>query len=287
MWSPEFVGENRPGRTVVAPWQEYWYDDQFGKRGQAWAPGGALLPRQVVHRRVHGRPLPEGRLVPARERGRGRGPVPARRGQPRQALRRLRSSAGRPSSSPAPTTTSTAASTPRATTRGWCCTTTCTRSSGTTWRTSSRRPSLPAFQQTPYAPEPYLEGAYVFKYGGKYYLLHAAWNRTLDQPRRQHPLRLRPARRRAARSTSTTRSSPSPTASRARTPSGGPQASAPATTTSSRTTAASCGRRSSATRRFGYWSDPSRIADAAVPGVVRLEWTGPEGNRLYVQRRHG
>lgn len=38
----------------------------------------------------------------------------------------------------------------------------------------------------------------------------------------------------------------------------------------------------------GYWSDPSRIADAAVPGVVRLEWTGPEGNRLYVQRpNHG
>ncbi|CAM5538751.1 hypothetical protein SANTM175S_06848 [Streptomyces antimycoticus] len=36
---------------------------------------------------------------------------------------------------------------------------------------------------------------------------------------------------------------------------------------------------------FGYWSHPSRIADAAVPGVVRLEWTGPEGDRLYVQRR--
>ena len=28
-----------PGRTVVAPWQEYWYDDQFGKRG----PVGSLL----------------------------------------------------------------------------------------------------------------------------------------------------------------------------------------------------------------------------------------------------
>ena len=38
VWSPGFVGENRPGRTVVAPWQEYWYDDQFGKRGQVWAP---------------------------------------------------------------------------------------------------------------------------------------------------------------------------------------------------------------------------------------------------------
>ena len=38
VWSPEFVEENRPGRTVVAPWQEYWYDDEFGKRGEAWAP---------------------------------------------------------------------------------------------------------------------------------------------------------------------------------------------------------------------------------------------------------
>ncbi|MFE3736887.1 hypothetical protein ACFXPP_00595, partial [Streptomyces sp. NPDC059134] len=38
---------------------------------------------------------------------------------------------------------------------------------------------------------------------------------------------------------------------------------------------------------FGYWSHPSRIADAAVPGVVRLEWTGPKGNRLYVRRADG
>lgn len=38
VWSPEFAGENRPGRTVVAPWREYWHDDQFGKRGEAWAP---------------------------------------------------------------------------------------------------------------------------------------------------------------------------------------------------------------------------------------------------------
>ncbi|HET6635611.1 MAG TPA: hypothetical protein VFH77_11390, partial [Streptomyces sp.] len=37
----------------------------------------------------------------------------------------------------------------------------------------------------------------------------------------------------------------------------------------------------------GYWSDPARVADAAVPGVVRLEWTGPQGDRLYVQRRKG
>ncbi|MHA4820445.1 glycoside hydrolase family protein, partial [Streptomyces aculeolatus] len=38
VWSPEFAGENRPGRTVVAPWQEYWHDEMFGKRANAWAP---------------------------------------------------------------------------------------------------------------------------------------------------------------------------------------------------------------------------------------------------------
>lgn len=38
---------------------------------------------------------------------------------------------------------------------------------------------------------------------------------------------------------------------------------------------------------FGYWADPARIADAAVPGVVRLEWTGGPDGRIYVQRRRG
>jgi len=36
----------------------------------------------------------------------------------------------------------------------------------------------------------------------------------------------------------------------------------------------------------GYWSDPSRIADAAVCGVVQVEWTGQAGSRLHVKRRN-
>ncbi|MER6977278.1 hypothetical protein [Streptomyces carpinensis] len=36
----------------------------------------------------------------------------------------------------------------------------------------------------------------------------------------------------------------------------------------------------------GYWSDPSGLDESAAPGVVRLEWTGPEDNRISVQRRH-
>lgn len=38
----------------------------------------------------------------------------------------------------------------------------------------------------------------------------------------------------------------------------------------------------------GCWSDPSALDESAVPGVARLERTGPEGNRIDVQRRnHG
>lgn len=36
--------------------------------------------------------------------------------------------------------------------------------------------SLRTFSETKYSPEPYLEGAYVFKSGGKYHLLQAAWS---------------------------------------------------------------------------------------------------------------
>ena len=35
---------------------------------------------------------------------------------------------------------------------------------------------LETFSETRYSPEPYLEGAYVFKSGGKYHLLQAAWS---------------------------------------------------------------------------------------------------------------
>lgn len=35
---------------------------------------------------------------------------------------------------------------------------------------------LKQFKETAYSPEPYLEGAYIFKSGGKYHLLQAAWS---------------------------------------------------------------------------------------------------------------
>lgn len=144
---------------------------------------------------------------------------------------------------------------------------------------------LPRFRQRPYSPEPYLEGAYVFKYGGKYYLLHAAWDRT------------------SVGSDGSTRNAYDPPGA------GRVQYQYDAVVAvsdhfegpySERWTAGvgaghnnffvdHAGRPWATFFRnpaAGHWSDPARVADAAVAGVVRLEWTGPDGNRLYVKRRN-
>jgi len=145
---------------------------------------------------------------------------------------------------------------------------------------------LPLFQQMPYSPEPYLEGAYVFKYGEKYYLLHAAWDRTSVA---------------ADGSVRYAYDPPGP---------GRTQYQYDAVVAVSDSFEGPYSRRWTAgvgaghnnffedhsgkawatffrNPNAGYWSDPSRVADAAVPGVVQMEWTGPDGNRLYVQRRPG
>ena len=144
--------------------------------------------------------------------------------------------------------------------------------------------NLPKFQQTRYSPEPYLEGAYVFRHGGKYYLLHAAWNRS------------------SINADGSTRHAYDPPGQ------GRVQYQYDAVVAvadhfegpySKRWTAGvSAGHNNFFADRdgrlwatffrnpnFGHWSNSSRLDESAVPGVVRLEWTGPKGNRLYVQRR--
>ncbi|MCG5220881.1 family 43 glycosylhydrolase [Streptosporangium sp. KLBMP 9127] len=286
VWSPEFAGENRPGRVVVAPWQEYWNDEQFGKRGNAWAPevhhfrgkwyiaacmgdhsqkvgsfllvseGGVEGPYRLVEGN-HDKPFGDSFIG---------GPAFIKPG----AYHHIDGSLY---------------------TEG-----------DDAWLVLHNHlyakfrddmedivpvTGLPAFRQTPYAPEPYLEGAYVFKHGGKYYLLHAAWNRSSANP------------------DGSTRYAYDPPAA------GRVQYHYDAVVAVSDrfegpyserwTMGVGAGHnnifkdhsgRLWATffrnPRFGYWADPSRSAEAAVPGVVRLEWTGPQGRRLYVQRRdHG
>ncbi|WP_413797895.1 family 43 glycosylhydrolase [Streptomyces iranensis] len=283
VWSPEFAGENRPGRTVVAPWQEYWYDERFGKRGEVWAP-------ELHHFRGtwyivacmgdHSRKVGSFLLV---SEGGIEGPY-------RLAEGNLDKPFGDP-----------AIGGPDFIEPGayhhidgglfsegddaWLV---LHNNLYARFRDDMEdivpTSGLPTFRQRPYSPEPYLEGAYVFKYGGSYYLLQAAWNRTSANP---------------DGSTRYAYDPPGP---------GRVQYHYDAVIAvsdrfegpySKRWTAGvgaghnnvfeDHGGRLWATffrnPNFGYWSDPSRIGDAAVPGVVRLEWTGPEGRRLYVRRR--
>ncbi|MFC5825883.1 family 43 glycosylhydrolase [Nonomuraea insulae] len=286
VWSPEFVGENQPGRTVVAPWQEYWTDEQFGKRGNAWAPevhyyrgkwyivacmgdhsqkvgsfmlvsdGGVEGPYRLVEGNLD-KPFGDSFIG---------GPAFIKPGayhhidgslytEGRDAWlvlhNHLYAKFRDDMEDIVPTT------------------------------------NLPKFQQTPYTPEPYLEGSYVFKHEGRYYLLHAAWDRS------------------SANADGSTRYAyDTPATGRVQY-----QYDAVVAVSdhfegpySERWTLGvgaghnnifkDHGGRLWATffrnPAFGHWADPSRVGESAVPGVVRLEWTGPRGDRLYVQRRdHG
>ncbi|WP_413099541.1 family 43 glycosylhydrolase [Streptomyces sp. Inha503] len=283
VWSPEFVGENRPGRTVVAPWQEYWYDERFGKRGEVWAPelhrfrGTWYI---VACMGDHSRKVGSFLLV---SEGGIEGPY-----------RLIEGNHDKPFGDPfigGPDFIEPGAYhhiDGSLFTEGDDAWLVLHNNLYARFRDDMEdivpASGLPAFQQRPYSPEPYLEGAYVFKYEGSYYLLQAAWNRTSANP---------------DGSTRYAYDPPGP---------GRVQYHYDAVIAVSDRFEGPYSKRWTAgvgaghnnvfvdhdgrlwatffrNPNFGYWSDPSRIADAAVPGVVRLEWTGPEGRRLYVRRR--
>jgi len=285
VWSPEFVGENRPGRTVVAPWQEYWYDDRFGKRGQAWAPelhrfrgkwyivacmgdhskkvgsfmlvseGGVEGPYRLVEGNLD-KPFGDSFIGGPNFIEPGAyhhidGGLYSEGDDAWLVLHNNLYAKFRDDMEEITTTT-----------------------------------NLPQFRQTPYTPEPYLEGAYVFKHAGKYFLVHAAWDRT--------SVHADGSVRQAYDTASTGRVQYQYDAIVAVSDSfEGPY--------SRRWTAGvGAGHNNIFTDHTGdlwatffrnpaagHWSAPTRLDDAAVPGVVRMEWTGPKGNRLYVQRRNG
>ncbi|MFE9004633.1 family 43 glycosylhydrolase [Streptomyces sp. NPDC007875] len=283
VWSPEFVGENRPGRTVVAPWQEYWYDDQFGKRGQVWAPelhyfnGTWYL---VACMGDHSRKVGSFLLV---SEGGVEGPYRLIEGNLDKPFGE--SFIGGPEFIEPGAYHHIDGSLYTEGDDAWLV---LHNDLYAPFRNDMEdinpTAKLPTFRQMPYSPEPYLEGAYVFKYRGKYYLVQAAWDRTSIDPDGGTRYAYDP---------------PGP---------GRVQYQYDAVVAVSDTFEGPYSQRWTAgvgaghnnffvdhgghlwatffrNPNFGYWSHPSRIADAAVPGVVRLEWTGPEGNRLYVQRR--
>ncbi|MBQ0863710.1 family 43 glycosylhydrolase [Streptomyces sp. RK75] len=283
VWSPEFVGENRPGRTVVAQWQEYWHDDRFGGRGQAWAP-------EVHHFRGrwyivacmgdHSRKVGSFLLV---SEGGIEGPYRLVEGNLDKPFGD--SFIGGPKFIEPGAYHHIDGSLYTEGDDAWLV---LHNDLYAKFRDDMEdivpTTNLPRFRQTPYSPEPYLEGAYVFKYRGKYYLVHAAWDRTSLNPDGNTRYAYDP---------------PGP---------GRVQYQYDAVVAVSDTFEGPYSQRWTAgvgaghnnffvdgsgrlwatffrNPNVGHWSDPARLADAAVPGVVRLEWTGPQGNRLYVRRR--
>ena len=285
VWSPEFTGENRPGRTVVAPWQEYWYDDEFGKRGQAWAPELHYFRGRwylVACMGDHSRKVGSFLLV---SEGGVEGPYRLVEGNLEKPFGD--SFIGGPAFIEPGAYHHIDGSLYSEGDDAWLV---LHNDLYARFRDDMEdivpTTDLPRFRQTPYSPEPYLEGAYVFKYRGKYYLVHAAWDRTsLDAyGSTRHAYDLPGTGRVQYQYDAVVAVSDHFE---------GPY--------SERWTAGvGAGHNNFFIDRsgdlwatyfrnpnFGYWADPSRVADAAVPGVVRLEWTGPKGSRLYVQRRPG
>ncbi|MEV5014524.1 family 43 glycosylhydrolase [Streptomyces sp. NPDC053780] len=283
VWSPEFAGENRPGRTVVAPWQEYWYDDRFGKRGQAWAPELHYVRGTwyiVACMGDHSRKVGSFMLV---SEGGVEGPYRLVEGNREKPFGD--SFIGGPSFIEPGAYHHIDGSLYSEGDDAWLV---LHNDLYARFRDDMEdivpATDLPRFRQTPYSPEPYLEGAYVFKYRGRYYLVHAAWDRT------------------SRNADGSTRYAYDPPGT------GRTQYQYDAVVAvsdrfegpySERWTAGvGAGHNNFFTDRrgdlwatffrnpnFGHWADPSRVDDAAVPGVVRLEWTGPKDGRLYVQRR--
>lgn len=271
VWSPEFVGENRPGRTVVAPWQEYWYDDQFGKRGEAWAPELHYFRGKwyiVACMGDHSQKVGSFLLV---SDGGVAGPYRLAEGNLEKPFGD--SFIGGPSFIKPGAYYHIDGGLFSEGADAWLV---LHNNLYAKFRDDMEdivpTTDLPAFQQKPYTPEPYLEGAYVFKYARKYYLVQSAWDRTsidaYGSPRYSYE-----GRAPAGRSTSTTRSSPSPTDSKDRTRSAGPRAWAPDTTTSSRTATETCGRPSSATRPSA--TGPIRPAQVMPRWPASYAWSGP------------
>ncbi|MEO3761957.1 family 43 glycosylhydrolase [Streptomyces sp. B5E4] len=285
VWSPEFAGENRPGRTVVAPWQEYWHDDMFGKRANAWAPEVHYFRGRwyiVACMGDHSRLVGSFMLV---SEGGVEGPY-----------RLVEGNLDKPFGDPVKGGPSFIEPGAYHHIDG-----SLYSEGDDAWLVLHNdlyakfrddmedivpTTDLPRFEQQRYSPEPYLEGAYIFRHRGKYFLLHAAWNRaSLDAyGSTRHAYEPGGAGRVQYQYDAVVA-----VADRLE----GPY--------SKRWTAgvgaghnnffADAGGQLWATffrnPNFGYWADPARIADAAVPGVVRLEWTGGRDGRIYVQRRRG
>ncbi|GAB2672181.1 family 43 glycosylhydrolase [Saccharopolyspora gloriosae] len=276
VWSPEFAGENEPGRTVVAPWQEYWHDEQ-GKRGNVWAP-------EVHHFRGtwyvvacmgdHSRKV--GTFLLKSEGGIG-GPYRVAEGNLDKPFGDLVGDA--PDGVDPDVYFHIDGGLHTEGDRAWLV---LHNDLYARFQDDMEdivpKTDLPKFQQTRYSEEPYLEGAYVLKHEGKYYLVHAAWSREAGADRYAYDVRDgKQCQYDAIIAVSDAFEGPYSKRWTAGVGAGHNNLFVDAEgglwATFFRNPAA------------GYWSHDSRVGDSAVPGVVRMEWTGPDGDRIYVRRR--
>lgn len=274
LWSPEFADENAPGRTVVAPWQEYHGGDD--RRGDVGAPElhffrgtWYLVACMGDHSRKVGSFLlkSEGGLA---------GPYRVAEGNLEKPFGDLVGDA--PDGVDPSVYHHIDGGLHTEGDRAWLV---LHNDLYSEFRDDMEdlvhTTDLPRFRQRPYDPEPYLEGAYVHRHEGKYYLVHAACNRDAGDGRHAYD-------------------------------SGGDRYQYDAIIAVADSFAGPYSKRWTAgvgaghnnlftdadgrlwatffrNPAAGYWADESRVGDAAVAGVVRMEWTGPDGDRIYVRRR--
>mgnify|MGYP000371515000 FL=1 len=275
VWSPEFVDENTAGRTVVADWQAWKNpDDPATRAGNAWAPELHYIDGEWYLVACMGdQSTLTGSFILKSEGG------------PEGPYRNIEANLDHPLGEPV------RAANPQyyhidgglfddGDTTYLVLHNDLYSEMSADMEHLVTPTDLPTFTQRKYSPEPYLEGATVTKVGEKYYLMHAVW-----------------ANRGGSAS--------SPTWSYL--PGTGVKDQYDAIVAvsdsfegpySMRTTlGVGAGHNNMfvdedgtvwatffRNPNFGYWSDASRIDDAAVPGVVRLEQSGPTGNLLTVAR---
>jgi hypothetical protein len=275
VWSPEFVGENTEGRVVVADWQAYKNpDDPAAKAGNAWAPELHFIDGKWYLVACMGdQSTLTGSFILVSDGG------------PEGPYRNIEGSIEHPLGEPVRATNPQyyhidgglfddgdvtylvlhndlyAEMTPD-------------------MENLETPTDLPTFTQRKYSPEPYLEGATVTKVGEKYYLMHAAWalkGGTGEDPSWSY-LPNTGVKDQYDAIVAVADSFEGPYSVR-------------------RTLGVGAGHNNMfidedgtvwatffRNPNFGYWADPSRIDGAAVPGVVRLEQSGPTGEVLTVAR---
>ncbi|MCX2730288.1 family 43 glycosylhydrolase [Saccharopolyspora sp. NFXS83] len=275
VWSPEFAGENGPGRTVVAPWQEYWRDEE-GKRGNVWAPEVHYFRGSwyvVACTGDHSRKV--GTFLLKSEGG-VEGPYRVAEGNLDKPFGDLVGDAP-PGVDPEVYFHIDGGLYAEGDNAWLVLHNDLHARFQDDMEDIVEKTDLPEFQQTRYSEEPYLEGAHVLKHEGKYYLVHAAWSRESGRDRYAYALKGKQYQYDAIIAVSDAFEGPYSKRWTAGVGAGHNNLFVDADgglwATFFRNPAA------------GYWADHPRIEDSAVPGVVRMEWTGPERDRIYVQRR--